>query len=419
VARWDALSLIYVRPAAVITIGLLVISPGTWDWRGLRWPLVLLCTFAAIIAIQLVPLPPGLWSSLPGRSPYLDAATIAGIPQPWRPISLLPYRTANSLLAVLPAFAALLALAGIPRQQWRVLADAILIICCVSGLLGALQFVTGSLYPYTPSDKGMPIGLLANRNHQALLLTVGMILMAGWGTRNGWSRRDAHIRLGGALAAILILVTLVLLTGSRTGLALMLIAVTAIFVTAAGRILRAKQRSTAWLLLALSPFVMIAIGAYTAQESSVMRLSRSAGAFGDDMRLLALPTVWEIALHYLPWGTGFGSFDRIFMQFEPDRLLVRGYFNRAHSDPLEIVITGGLPAVATMCAFLVWYSRMAYHAFTYTHEDRSYSRRSAAICLFLALLASLVDYPLRTPLLSVIAILLCGLVSSPEETGNL
>lgn len=422
VARWDALSLLYVRPAAVITIGLLVITPGSWNWQGLRLPIILLAAFTATIAIQLIPLPPSIWTNLTGRTPYLQAAVAAGIPQPWRPISLLPYRTANSLLATLPAFATLLALAGIPRRDWRVLSDTLLILCCVSGVLGALQFVTGSLYPYDPSDVGLPIGLLANRNHQALLLAIGILLLAEWGIRNGWGERTAHLRLGATLAGILVLTTIILLTGSRTGLALMLIAVTAIFATGIVRIVRARTRSVPLLLLlACSPFAMIALAAYVAQDSSFMRLSRSARELGEDMRILALPTVWKIALQYLPWGTGFGSFDRVFMQFEPDAILVRGYFNRAHSDPLEVMIAGGVPSLAVVFLFLLWYAKAAIASLIAARLDSSYGRRVAVLAILLALLASLVDYPLRTPFLSVVFVLLCGLASSPialDDAGH-
>ena len=380
--------------------------------------MVLLAAFTATIAIQLIPLPPSIWTHLTGRTPYLQAAIVSGIPQPWRPISLLPYRTANSLLATLPAFATLVALAGIPRRDWRVLSDTLLVLCCVSGILGALQFVTGSLYPYDPSDVGLPIGLLANRNHQALLLAIGILLLAQWGIRNGWNERAARVRLGATLAGILVLITIILLTGSRTGLALMLIAVTVIFATGIVRIVRARTRSVPLLLLACSPFAMIALAAYVAQDSSFMRLSRSAGQLGEDMRLLALPTVWNIALQYLPWGTGFGSFDRIFMQFEPDALLVRGYFNRAHSDPLEVMIAGGIPSLTVVFLFLLWYARNSISIFTVASVDPTYGRRVAVLAILLALLASLVDYPLRTPFLSVVFLLLCGFISSPTALDD-
>lgn len=414
VARWDEWPLIYVRSLAVIVMSLLIILPGTWNWKGLKVPLVLLTLFAATIAIQLVPLPPSIWTLLPGREPYMQAAAIADVPQPWRPISLIPIRTANSLLATLPAFVGLVAMAGISRLRWQVLADALLVVCCVSALLGTVQFGTGALYPYSPSDIGMPIGLLANRNHQALLLTIGIVLAAQWGMRRKEGRIAPATRASIALALVLLFTTVVLLTGSRTGLLLMLVAVGIVTVVAALRIQRATQRSPLYFLLVLAPFAMIALGAYAAQSSGVVRLNNSINQIDGDMRLLALPTTWQMALHYFPVGTGFGTFDRMFMQFEPEFLVKQTFFNRAHNDPVEIMITGGLPSLVVLAAFLCWFVSRLVDVFfrlgrSQRRSDGSSLARAATLSIAFALLASVVDYPLRTPLLSLIFVLLCGL----------
>lgn len=409
VARWDALPLLVIRPAAVLTIGMLLIVPGPWNWAGLRIPMALLSLFALTIAIQLVPLPPSLWTHLPGRAAYLQAAVVAGLPQPWRPISLIPDRTAGSLLDTLPAFAALIAMAGIPRREWRILALAITILPCASALLGALQYGTGALYPYSPSDTSLPIGLLANRNHQALLLAVGILLVAQWGTGHGWNGPEAHGRIGAALAAVLVLSTVALLTGSRTGFAIVVLAVLAVDAAVVIRLLRDKRRSPIGLAIAFVPLAMIALGAYVAQNSSVVRLSNSIGRLDEDMRALALPTMWKMAWTYFPWGGGFGIFDRLFMQFEPESLIKRTFFNRAHNDALEVMITGGLPSLLVLLAFLLWYVRSAVRAFAGFRRDRSYLPQAAALAILCMLAASLVDYPLRTPLLSVVFVLLCGL----------
>ncbi len=406
VARWDAYSLLYVRPAAVIALGLLFIVPGAWNWQGLRTPLLLLLAFTATIAVQLIPLPPALWSQLGAREPYLQAAVIAGVPQPWRPISLLPFRTANSLLATVPAFAALIALAGIPRHKWRTIVHLLLAICCVSALLGTIQYASSLFYPYDPSDKGLPIGLLANRNHQALLLTIGLLLLAQWGL-DDYGHTGGMTKPAVALAGIVFLCLIILLTGSRTGLVIMVLALAVIAVAAGLLITRVKGRRRPWLpwLIALAPFLVVAVGAYAAQSSGFSRLDQS---LGEDMRTKALPTVWLIAQHYLPWGAGFGTFDRVFMQFEPEQLLVRGFYNRAHSDPLEVLIAGGLPSILVVAAFLVWL--LGITGIDLLRKARVGSGRYIVFtAIMLALIASITDYPLRPPLMTLIFTLLCGL----------
>jgi O-antigen ligase len=403
----------------------MLIAPGAWDWRGLKPLAILLGLFAASIAVQLIPLPPAVWAALPGRQSYLQAAIVAGIEQPWRPISLVPYRTANSLLATLPAFAGLIALAGIPRTRWPVLAGAITILCCASAVLGVLQFGTEALYPYNPSDTGLPIGLLANRNHQALLLAIGILFLAQWGMRRDGKGQETTTRAILAVAMILVLITVILLTGSRAGLALMIVSVSITAIAAGTRMLRDQRRSPLRLLLVIAPFAMIALGAYAARNSSVVRLSHSIGDIGDDMRLLALPTVWKMAWHFFPAGAGFGTFDVIFMQFEPEALLKRTFFNRAHSDPLEVMITGGLPSLTIVAAFLIWLGYRAMRALASEtaverRADRLSGVRSAVLAILLALAASLIDYPLRTPILSLVFVLLCGLCyRDPGVTARL
>src|SRR5688572_22475659 len=100
-SRGDVLSLLYLRPAAILAIAALLILPIDRDWRTYRSLLLMLGAFAALLVLQLVPLPPALWAQLPGRGAFEAAATAAGQPQPWRPLSLTPERTAQSLLALL------------------------------------------------------------------------------------------------------------------------------------------------------------------------------------------------------------------------------------------------------------------------------------------------------------------------------
>ncbi len=402
--------MLYVRPIAVLTVGGLLLTPGPWRVEGLRSPMILLALFALTIAIQLVPLPPAAWMALPGHAPYRDAAIAAGTAQPWRPISLVPDRTIASLLSLLPAAGSLLVLAGVPRRYWPRLVEAVLAVVVLSALFGIVQIATGALYTYYPTSLGLPVGLFANRNHQAVLLDMGVVLLAWWATRPVETKAAANWRRAIALAIVVILVTLVLLTGSRTGLLLLVVAlVPALLVTLAE--IRARGIDRRWTIPALiAPAAMLVVGALTAQQSGYARLSAGVGQLGEDMRALALPTVMEMIRTYLPWGCGFGTFDRAFYQFEPDALLKRSTFNNAHSDPLELLLTGGIPAALVAAVFLLWLGGTGWRAWRErAREGRR--RRYSMLAIILLLAASIVDYPLRTPLLTTIFALLCGLVT--------
>ncbi len=59
-----------------------------------------------------------------------------------------------------------------------------------------------------------------------------------------------------------------------------------------------------------------------------------------------LPVLFEMAKSHFVLGAGFGSFEWLYKMWEPDHLLMTSYFNQAHNDPIQLIIEGGLPAIA-------------------------------------------------------------------------
>ncbi len=174
-----------------------------------------------LVLIQLVPLPPQVWAALPGRAPYAAIAAASGTVT-WRPLTLTPDLTLNSLYALLPATAAGLAALHIDSRDRIWLARGVVAIAFVSALIGLIQVagVGSSLHLYRVTSEDAPVGLLANRNHQAAFLSCALALT---GALAGLRRRDVsdpRVGLGAALAVAAVLILAVLSTGSRMGLAL-------------------------------------------------------------------------------------------------------------------------------------------------------------------------------------------------------
>jgi O-antigen ligase len=111
---------------------------------------------------------------------------------------------------------------------------------------------------------------------------------------------------------------------------------------------------------------------------------------------------------FLPFGSGFGTFDPVYRMVEPDSLLSTIYLNEAHNEPLQLAIEGGLPALLLLLLFLVWWALAVVHA---VRPRESNVQRALAMAMATAtlimMLSSLVDYPLRTPLLSALFALAC------------
>ena len=54
-ARPDVLSLLYLRPLAIICLVALLVSPGKWEMDRFRFLFVLLGLFAVTMIVQLIP----------------------------------------------------------------------------------------------------------------------------------------------------------------------------------------------------------------------------------------------------------------------------------------------------------------------------------------------------------------------------
>ena len=118
---------------AIALLAWAVLSPAREPWPQQARPLVLVAVAGLLlILLQLVPVPPVLWSGLPGRGGVAEGYTLLGAPLPWLPLSLNPYGSLASSLALLPPIAVAAVILTKPqRESWlaaALLAGALLLI---------------------------------------------------------------------------------------------------------------------------------------------------------------------------------------------------------------------------------------------------------------------------------------------------
>lgn len=399
-SSWEStLSLLYLRPVLVVLAAAFLAFPAERGKARLRVPALLLIAFAATIAIQLVPLPPAWWRALPGREPYWEAVRLVGEAELWRPISLSPDRTINSLLALLPAATVLIGAAGLARRELEDLVSVLLAMLLASAVLGAAQW-SGTGYFYKQVSAGFPTGFLVNRNHQAVFLALAFPLLRAWleVMRARDVQRPWH--LYAALAAALFVIAVIVTTGSRAGLAATVaaLALSIPMAPVAGRIRwsRAARRQAAAGAVVL--IVLLGALVFFGRAVSVDRLT-DADNYTAELRVRFTPLLVALVRGFGWAGSGFGTFDAVFRAGEPDWALKPTFFNRAHNEVLEVAITGGVAALAAVSAFLVWTARRTIAA--WRHPEGMLARLGSIVALLLGL-ASLVDYPLRTPLLGAV-----------------
>lgn len=405
-ARSDVASLVVLRPAAAIVLGIGLL---TLEWRHVtahRAWFALLAATVILVVVHLVPLPFGLWSELPGRNLLVEIDQASGVGQVWRPLSMAPSQTENALFSLLVPAAVLVVASQLSEDDLFKLLPVVLALAMLSGLIGVLQAIGGgsSFYFYRVTNLGSAVGLFANRNHQALLLAILFPMLAAFASTRSLTAESARLKQWVAFALSLVLVPLLLITGSRAGIALGVVAfVLAAFVYrpqggAAPNRRRTKRQWQVFLLIAFSLLCVVAVAIGVSRSEAIDRLVAPDRSEAD--RLEFWPVIWQIAKEYFPTGSGIGSFVEVYQISEPDKLLRPQYLNHAHNDGLELILTGGLPAMLLIVAGIVAFTLLVKQLLWsegLRGRSRSIGLLGAAIVL-LMLLSSAVDYPLRTPI---------------------
>jgi O-antigen ligase len=436
-SRSDIVSLAVLRPAAVLfsVYAMLLITPEQLRRSRAVWAFLLV--FMAIALVQLIPLPPGVWGSLPKRELVVEISALLGMDEAWRPLSLDPSRTWNAFFALFVPLSAVLLFSILGSQQRRKAVPVLMLLALASAILGFFQSIgADGLYLYQITHQGYPVGLFSNKNHQAVLLLWLMLSGCWLAVTTELRRQSATGAIGGAVALIVMLFPLLILTGSRAGLlltapTLLLCAwlllrapATRDIARRAGRHGKAVIAGSCAVVAAPLLFVFGAL-AFSDRQTALSRLFAIDAA--EETRWQALPIFGRMMTDFLPFGSGFGSFENVFNMYEPATSLTSRYLNQAHNDAAQVIIEGGIPALMLVIAFMVWAGRALWAIW----RSQSPNQRASVVffggSLALWLAASVLDYPLRTPLAAMLIATLTaqlsflstgsrsGQVASPEK----
>lgn len=409
-SRDDVASLPIVRALAMLALafGLVMLPPGTV--KANRGLLALAIATPLLAIIQLVPLPPGLWQMLPGRELAAAVGSATGLADIWRPISLVPHRTVNSLLAFATPLAAILLMLCLARPWQERMLFVVAAIAAVSAVMGLLQTIGGTgnpLYLYRITNPEAAVGLFANRNHNAMMLACLLPLIgAGLSTIKITAEQLRTSEWVAAGFAILVF-PFILATQSRAGLVLAPIGLVLGWWTYQ----RPQGLTSRREVPKFDPRVVfgaVAAGALmvlTLLLSKTPILKRLAeGDPTDELRFQVWGPIADLVLRYLPWGSGLGTFVEVWAIAEPETRLGPKYLNHAHNDLLEAALTGGLPLLAIIAAALLYCFGRTASVHQGVSNERALRRAGASILIILGL-GSLYDYPLRVPSVAVVAAL--------------
>jgi O-antigen ligase len=417
-ATVDSLALL--RPILGLGVAALLLLPPAARPLVSAGPLLgLLGAFAIVIALQLLPLPPAIWISLPGHQSFAQVALLGGQPQPWRPVSLVPILTVNSLMALLTPLAILVALTRLSIDNRGRVVLTLIVLGVASAVLGLVQVTAGDtsaayLYAYAYKN-GLATGFFANHNHQGVFLASLLPLLAFWSAAGAHSARKMLWRRWIAAAIGFFLLISVVLSGSRSGLAVTVVELLA----ALWLMLRTRSEGGVFPRWAVPVLVfgacllVLFLGLASGHHNVFDRLQDFFDpSYG--RRKSTLPVTLQLVKEFFISGSGFGTFDPVFRAAEPDALLAPSYFNNAHNDLLELAITGGIPALLVLLALVGWLGLRVSGLISNRSETGAGTRliQQAGLFMLVAfLLGSLTDYPLRTPFAAAFFTIGCALLS--------
>lgn len=402
-SRPDALGQVVVRAGAwVILVSAVLLGPRP-TFGDTRPVLLLLLATVLLPLVQLIPLPPAWWQTLPGREILL----IPGEPLPWRPWTMTPGATRNALASLIVPISMILVLTQADDRTKRAMPTILLGMISTAMLLGLLQFSGAQVNnPFLNDTPGDVSSIFANRNHFALLLAIGCVIAPVWAFTD-----PAALRWRGPLATglVLLFILTLLATGSRTGMLLGALALGLALLIIGQRLRFLLRNGSRWLLPAFIVAAVLTIAGFIAlsfvadRADAINRLIELEG--GEDMRSRALPTVLSMVREYLPFGTGFGSFDPIFRIHEPFALLKPSYFNQAHNDYLGISLDGGIAGIAALTAGILWWLSATIRIWRSSGDDALLLGKLGSAIILLVLIASVTDYPARTPTIMALLVI--------------
>eukprot|EP01035_Chromulina_nebulosa_P019692 gene19692-25612_t len=361
-------------------------------------------TFLSVPVLQLLPLPPVIWHNLPARAVQFDALALVGQAENWRPLTISTALTTSSILSLLPPYAVLFMTACLRIRERTVVIGVIALLGIVSGICGFIQQASGQqnwLRFYSEAHYQFATGFFANRNHDGDLLLIALVSLSGYvcSCKDYILNRSVQIMVG--VTAIFLILS-VILTGSRTATALLLLAIAASGLIFVRLFNTARRKVVLVLVLGVSVFVASAFCLLVVQNAVIERTIARFATNEADGRSQIWPDAFHAAKLYWPYGSGVGTFVPAFEADESLELVDQTRPNRAHNDFLEFLIEAGavgaflIPALG--CAML-WRGR----TILIREQGRAGSIHAIIALSSLAIIgvSSIVDYPIRTISLAV------------------
>jgi O-antigen ligase len=209
--------------------------------------------------------------------------------------------------------------------------------------------------------------------------------------------RDAVV----AFAMLLVCLAATFMTRSRAGILLSLVILVVAFGAYSWRYLPPRR-----LAMAIAASGILGLGVLVALGGGVMERFDEQGLTDRGRWEMYGSTLRMIADH--PWfGTGLGTFALNYPAYRSDAITMWGIWDRAHSTPLELAAELGLPLAVAIAVALAVALGVLIYGIRIRRRDHVIPTAALSVAL-LALLHSLIDFPLQIPGYAIVVFALTG-----------
>ena len=414
-SRFDAMQVVPLRALSAIFLVHFLFNITRDMIASQRVLVILFGAYTVISVMQLLPLPPWLWNNLPIRDHLSELSVGVGLSEGWRPLTMTPLRSWNALGSLVVPAAGLLAALSVGGSSLTLL-RLIAGLGFLNALLGLLQIAQGQgsiFYIYEVTNRGSPVGLMANENHSATFAACSMLIVTFLGLR---ARRGPRVAWEGVVypTAFVFILFVALVGGSRAGfmaaLGATIVSLAMLFLmprtnhhrVSGGAFRRwLDERPLRVMALPIVTVILLAVCFLLLDRAPGFRDLVATDSL-EDLRWSLWPVIIEVLRGHWLAGTGVGSFEQVYYIYEPSALLMPRYVNQAHSDWLQVVIEGGV-MTGFLVVCLVGWVVTSVGAIAMHHMRRVDALFWTSLFTLIAA-ASFIDYPLRTPLFQLVSV---------------
>lgn len=426
-SRIDVQSLAVLRPATVMFLGFALFTLQAKHIQ--KYSLLLLGLAGAFLLTltHVMPVPLATWSSLGNKMDLAGIFRLSDREGSWHQFTLSPVEGWQAIGALLVPLAIITLGIQLDKKERNLLLPILISFATLSGLLGLMQIggsPTGPLYFYRIGNNGSALGFFANRNHAATLLACLIPMLAAFASIKTDTRDKQRTRELLCLSIGIFVIPLILVTGSRSGFingVVGLAAASALYARPQYKNVPASRPNIVRKIRFLGGGIVVVLGALTilfSRDKSMIRFFTQS--LDEDGRAEFVLVSLDIISYFAPFGSGAGSFVQSYQLAEPLRLLDNTYLNRAHNDWIETAVTFGAPGCLLLAAATLCYMYRTYVLWRPSAEiNRSIIlSRAAGIAIGMLALASLVDYPLRTPVMMTVMAVFALWFFNPDALGD-